>query len=292
MQWHHRTSFHSTAIRSDQKSVAATMSVTNFFSAKKSGDKRKASEFTSITHMNDGSIITVTQDGVYAGEKLLKKLDGGPLKSLDATGERIIVNGQVVVRSHTPLQRTSNPEQQTRAPSGILPQPMPNTDDDEMLARMLQEEMQAEMANAMQQALPAKATMAAAANRYTSALQAAGSVHIGDVIVHAATPPAKVARTSSTTTRVDKPAKVPKGPPKRPRKDVWTAQKLVEPHDKKDECAICMIHKRDVAFQPCGHILVCIDCANKSQKIARQEKKPALCPECRAETKKFVHVFV
>jgi len=49
-----------------------------------------------------------------------------------------------------------------------------------------------------------------------------------------------------------------------------------------EECKICTVNKRCIAFQPCGHLQTCVSC---SQNLK-------LCPICRGPIKSKIQVFI
>lgn len=56
---------------------------------------------------------------------------------------------------------------------------------------------------------------------------------------------------------------------------------MVEPlADDDDSCVICMDHERSHAFVPCGHLIICNECAQKPCYVRAE----APCPLCCSET--------
>ena len=54
-----------------------------------------------------------------------------------------------------------------------------------------------------------------------------------------------------------------------------------------EQCCVCLDNKKDVLFEPCLHLCVCVECARNLQG---NEKKPK-CPKCRSEIENAKRVF-
>lgn len=44
----------------------------------------------------------------------------------------------------------------------------------------------------------------------------------------------------------------------------------------REQCVICMVHKKNILFQPCKHVCCCVNCARQLG-----DSQPSKCPECR-----------
>ncbi len=53
-------------------------------------------------------------------------------------------------------------------------------------------------------------------------------------------------------------------------------------------CLICASQKVDAAFVECGHMIACLQCANKIKNSGKFERK---CPVCRKEIKKVLKIY-
>lgn len=214
--------------------------------------------------LRDGRSFRITNTGLYEGGVLHKRFEKQP-RSVSCSPERIVVDGQVLVEADV---KRIVPQQAARRVSPNIMRALgidvgvPDTSNDEALARLL-------------------------ASEYESAPLA--SVHIGDnddeIVVKEAVvaPKRKRAKPATTAPRKKKPA---------PLALDWAAVPLAEKHSERDECTVCLSNKRDVACQPCGHVLMCVACAVKCRDAARQKKDAFQCPECRAAIESAARVFI
>lgn len=61
---------------------------------------------------------------------------------------------------------------------------------------------------------------------------------------------------------------------------------------KNKECMICYDHQPNIAFSPCGHVLICKDCwDNINNGNINDGKKLSECPYCRAHISDFLRVY-
>ena len=57
--------------------------------------------------------------------------------------------------------------------------------------------------------------------------------------------------------------------------------------DSKSACSVCLTEIVEVVIQPCGHVCVCKDCANKLM-----ENPVKNCPICRNKIKRIQNVYL
>ena len=55
--------------------------------------------------------------------------------------------------------------------------------------------------------------------------------------------------------------------------------------EKTEECAVCLLHRKDAVLAPCGHMCACFRCAT------RLRRQRSTCPICRAPIASVVKVY-
>lgn len=211
------------------------------------------------TTLRDGRKFRITDKALYEGSVPIHHFDKPP-RSVNCSSERIVVDGKVLVeagvRDGSYNRGLANQflQELTALNGGI-----PDTSNDEVLARLL-------------------------SNEYASL--PLPSVHIGgdnEIVVKKPEAPKRKRATPAAAPRKKKPE---------PLALDWAVTALAEKHVERDECTVCLSNKRDVACQPCGHVLMCVACAVKCRDAARQKKDKFQCPECRAVIESAARVFI
>lgn len=235
--------------------------------------------------LRDGRKFRITSSAVYENGTAIRRFSHAP-KSVSCTPERITIDGKVVAEARSAAATASanretadflrltlgsrQAEEFLQRQNGI--HPLPDTSNDEALARLLSE------------APGDDAVEVVSRNVVLGAIRSAGDVHIGDSVVGSKKKePVKRKRATPSAARKKKPG---------PLALDWEAVPLAEKHVERDECTVCLSNKRDVACQPCGHVLMCVACAVKCRDAAQQKKEKLQCPECRAVIESAARVYI
>lgn len=225
--------------------------------------------------LSDGRSFRITNHALYEGFAVVKHFDKPPT-SVNCSSERIVIDGKVLAQVRSPRLDTAIDLLSRRIQNSFnAPRALPDTSNDEALARLLSE------------APDDDAVEVVSRNVVLGAIRSGGDVHIGDTVVmqsKKAKEPVKRKRAVPVAgTRKKKPG---------PLALDWAATALAEKHSERDECTVCLSNKRDVASQPCGHVLMCVACAVKCRDAAQQKKEQFQCPECRAKIESAARVYI